>query len=171
MRSPSTRSPLWSYSLVSQAEKLPTRAAVSSENTRSTYKRKLEQIVQTGGAVAHSEHRADLGKAPPTEPVAAGQAHIAALQARLQVAKPPGVLRIASQVAAIAVAHARVRARVDVVGVVAQRGQPAGDEGLAQSRGRLGQVGGDAQAPEALPEHAPWLGAERGADGLGIADD
>ena len=36
MRSPSTRRPLWSYSLVTQACRLGVGAAVSSENARST---------------------------------------------------------------------------------------------------------------------------------------
>ena len=81
------------------------------------------------------------------------------------------ILGIALVVGVVLGARPLVRRAVDVVRVPFERGQAAGDERLGQALRRLRQVVDDAEAAEALAEHAPLLDPELGADRLGVADD
>ena len=86
--------------------------------------RQLEQVVEALGAGAHAEPVAELGEPPGGEAVAAREHEVVALR------EP--VVRVALEVPAGALAHARVGGRVDVVDVTADGRQAAGDERLAQ---------------------------------------
>ena len=122
--------------------------------------RELEQVVELLGAVAHPEHRPELAHAAGREAVAVGQPEVELVQ----VQHPLAVLRVALEVALVALERAPVGRRVDVVDVAPHGRQAAGDERLGQSLGRQRQVRRRAEAAEALPEHAPALDAERAAD-------
>ena len=89
----------------------------------------------------------------------------------VQRAHARAVLWVALVVAAAAVDGEAVGERVDVVHRHFERGQAAGDVGLAQAVRRCGQVTGDAEPAEALPEHAPALDPELGPDELGVGHD
>ncbi len=133
--------------------------------------RELDERVQRLGAVAHPQLVARLAEAPGGEAVAGRQDQRLRVEPLDERAHARAVLRVALVVAPVALEDPLVGRAIDLVDVPPDRRQPAGDERLAQPLGREREVGHDAEAAEALAEHAPALDAELGADRLGVAHD
>ena len=115
----------------------------------------LQHEVQDVGAIGVAEHLAQLAESRR------GQARAVA-QGLLDVGQVGGhvpgvflVLRVAGEVVLVALGRLRIGAQVDLVRVGVESGQAAGDEGLRQAVGSVGQVVGDAESAEGLAEGRP----------------
>ncbi len=121
--------------------------------------------------VAHAQHLAELAKAPLREAIPAGETDVFGLEAIEDAPHAIPVVRITLVVGASLGDCALVGRSVDVVGVTLERREPARQKRGGEAFRRLREVVDDAEAAEALPEHAPGLGSELVPDQLGVADD
>ena len=145
--------------------------ALNVVQERRRIERKLQQVVQALGAVAHAEHVADLPKPSPGQPVAGRQPQRVIVDRALQVQQSVAVARVALQISPVAFHDAPVCVGVVLVDGVVQWGEAARDERLSQTVRGQRQIRGHAEPAEALPEHAPPLHAELAPNPFGVADD
>ena len=122
-------------------------------------------------AVAHAEHVTELAEHPLREPVPTRKDDVRLGYPGLQPAHPLPVGRVALVVAATALQRPGISGAVDLVGMAADRWQPAGQEGLRQPTGCHRHVVQHAEATEGLTEHAPAFDAQLVADELSVFHD
>jgi hypothetical protein len=151
------------------ARKRMRRLDVVEERARA--ERQLEDVVQTLCAGAHAEQLAELTEAAAGQSVSRGQVHILGGQAFQDRANAVVVLRIARVERAVLLPDALVRRAVDVVGMPLQRRQAARDVRARETFGGARKICHDAEAAEALAEHAPALDAELAPDRLRVEDN
>ena len=87
-------------------------------------KRQLEYVVQPLGSVAHAEHVSELTKSAPRQPVAGRKLQDVFSSRPMQRSNPLAVVGIAIVVTPVALEHALVRTRVDVVDGTPRAGEP-----------------------------------------------
>lgn len=115
----------------------------------------LQEEVQTVTALAAAEEDAERLEGLDGQPVTVGQRHLAGEEVVGDTAGPLDVLRIAGVVRGDLALHAGVGGPVDVVGVGVEGGQTAGEDGGGEALGGEGQIGGRAEAAEALAQDGP----------------
>ncbi len=134
--------------------------------------RVFQQVVQGVAAAGGAEHPAQALEGRHGEPRAARHDHLVAGQVAGHGPGPVGVHREPLVVPPVALGHDRIGDPVHVVGGGIEAGQAAGEERLPDPLRGERQVGGRAEAAEALAQHAPRLVAgQPPPDQLRIPDD